>query len=164
MKQKQQTVIGRLRIGDRFIFSSDKKLIVYQIESFNTTETAIITKSPDSNSILKIFGRFKRTCSVYKEVLFIRHTILKPGDECFLQDLQRGDAFNKATDLKTAYIILNKTTTEITLCRHDDTSLAKIYAHPLCKGVLLYKAPSLPYVAFASDAREKWLYKRSLKN
>ena len=127
MNQKEVTVIGRLRIGDRFVFLGSKKIVVFQIEKFKratTKDIAVITKSPDCKSFLKFF--FRRSCSVYKEVMFIRHTKLHPYDNCFLQDLQRGDVFYKK-DTKVPYILLENTKREITLCRQDDKTMAKIY-------------------------------------
>lgn len=139
MKQKTQTRIGRLRQGDRFYLLSDKKKVVYQLDSFSREKAKYVKVLNDqpSNSWM-----YAKETSVNKEVIFLRHTLLQPGDECFLQDLNEGDKFYKLSDPATLYTIVKNTPNGITLAPVGEPD-KKLYSHPLSAAILAPQTPQL---------------------
>jgi hypothetical protein len=103
MLRNTATKFGELRQGDRFYFAGDKKKIVYQV----TTER-LVNKS--SYNIVDAEGKalwpFDKQSAHDKPVIFLRHTIPAPGEECRLYDLQQGDVFFFPDDFITEYLIL----------------------------------------------------------
>ncbi len=95
MKRQTKTQLGFLRIGDRFYFLTDKIPVVREV-------TNHLRNRVKYNKIKSTTGRkswwFDRSRAIETPVMFIRHTQLLPGDECFMHELTDGDVFTKPGD------------------------------------------------------------------
>ena len=138
MKQKTQTTIGRLRRGDRFYFISDKKKQVHQLDSFSGDKAHFVKVLNDKASDSWMF---KRSVSSNKEVIFLRHTLLQVGDECFLQDLRTGDRFYQPGDGTREFEIMCIEQHGVKLFDRKQPFIP-LYSHPLSKGVIIGLAPN----------------------
>ena len=93
MKRNTTTIIGNLREGDRFFFTADKEApIVREV-------TAVKSKKVKYNKINPRTGKhawwWDKSRPIETPVMFIRHTQLLPGDECFMHELTDGDVFTR---------------------------------------------------------------------
>lgn len=96
MKRNTSTIIGNLRVGDRFFFTTDiHPPIVREV-------TAIRPNRIKYNKINPRTGKhtwfWDKSRPVETPVMFIRHTQLLPGDECFMHELTDGDVFTRPGD------------------------------------------------------------------
>lgn len=138
MQQKTLTTIGRLRRGDRFYFLCDiKKKQVYQLDSFSG-DKAIYVKV--INDIASDSWMHERSTGQNKEVMFLRHTLLQPGDQCVLQDLMPGDILYKPEAVNNKYIITAKAPHEIKMAFEKRPQGQPVYGHPLASVILVKKA------------------------
>lgn len=102
MERKTLTTLGKLRIGDRFVFTSANQDKVYQV-----------TSTPGGSKVyynVVIGGvpqqKYDDSKSKLAPVLFLRHTLPEPGDQCFIEDLQEGDVYTKADNAVLEYTVL----------------------------------------------------------
>ncbi len=132
MKSKTLSRLGHLRQGDRFYFTSDKKKKVYQLDSFSAHKA---NYNVVENDVVQDGWLFKKTTDASREVIFLRHTLLQPGDPCFLQDLKEGDIF-ELPDSKWKFVLQVKHSKEIKMA-HVENLKAPFYTHPLTKAVVV---------------------------
>lgn len=93
MKRNTATTLGQLRIGDRFFFLSDKgEPVVREVTAFRA-DGVKYNKIKTGKGVHAWF--WDRKQPAIREVVFIRHTNLLPGDECFMHELNNGDVFLK---------------------------------------------------------------------
>ena len=100
MQRLTQTTAGELRIGDRFV-KTGKDQTVWQVLSIGTKSAVINQVTEQGHKLLK----FDELLKVSTRVKFLRHTIVLPQEECFIQDLKPGDVFCKRDDLVNEYVI-----------------------------------------------------------
>lgn len=74
-----------LRLGARFYFISDKNRNVHEVVKPDLKKPQYQKMNGE-----KYAWAFSRVATADREVMFLRQTILMPGDECFLQDLAEG--------------------------------------------------------------------------
>lgn len=97
MKRQTQTTLGKLRQGDRFYFFTDKQPVVREVTGF----VLGAVKYNKINSRSGKHTRFWDRCQPNdRKVMFIRHTDLQPGDECFMYELKDGDVFTQMNSKK----------------------------------------------------------------
>lgn len=97
MRRNTPTKLGMLREGDRFYFMSDKKPVIRVVirHARNKVWYNKIKSGTGENA-----WWFNRSRPIEKPVMFIRHTQLLPGDQCFMYELNDGDVFHKPGDTK----------------------------------------------------------------
>jgi hypothetical protein len=98
MKRFTQTTLGSLRIGDRFTFMR-KKETVWQVTGKTGKYVTINQFNPDGRQVLQ-FDELKTGTT---PVIFMRHTIPMPGEECYVQDLKEGDVFYTLDNVTTEF-------------------------------------------------------------
>lgn len=104
MLRNTSTKLGELRKGDRFYFITDSKRIAHQV----TSDKAAARTSyniVNANGSAKL--PFDKQAPNDKPVIFLRHTIPVPGEECRLYDLQQGDIFFFPNNVVTEFIVLD---------------------------------------------------------
>lgn len=101
MERKTITTLGKLRIGDRFVFSSgqDKVYQVTQIPGGSKVYYNVVIDGVPQQ-------RYDECKSKLAPVLFLRHTQPEPGDQCFIEDLKPGDVFLYSGNAVTEYTML----------------------------------------------------------
>lgn len=105
MKRKTPTTLGQLRIGDRFYFITDigePKVRIVTAHKGSKTNYNKIKPGKAKHAWL-----WDRKQPADREVMFLRHTILQPGDECFMHQLNNGDVFTKPGDTKEMRMVDN---------------------------------------------------------
>lgn len=131
MNRKTNTTIGLLRVGDRFCFLSDfRSGKVYEVTSRSTAFTWYNKVENEKKKWL-----FDKKATLGKEVIFLRHTVLLPGDECFLQDLSKGDKFCNKEGIEGW--ILEKTPTNVKVMLANQKK--PMYGHHLATVILVHK-------------------------
>lgn len=134
MKRHTVTTLGQLRIGDRFCFLDDKKQVVKEAIRFKNSSVCYNKIDHKKQKYAWVFNRSKPK---NRPVLFIRHTILQPGDECFMQDLKEGDVFTKPGSNKEMRVVKKRlysvSVRYVGQTQHLDTS-------PLTTGIFVRRA------------------------
>lgn len=106
MKRNTATTLGQLRIGDRFFFLTDKGEPVVREVTAHRSDGVKYNKIKPGKGVHGWF--WDRKQPVTREVVFIRHTDLLPGDECFMHELNNGDVFLKPGTNKEMRMVDNK--------------------------------------------------------
>lgn len=130
MQRNTPTNIARLRKGDRFYFISDKKKGIHEVTGFSKGKV-------NYNKIngFKHQWFWDRTINENKEVIFLRHTIIQQGDQCFVQDLEIGDVFYMPGNIDAELEVLEKNDMEIKLKSLGTKNV--LYTHPLSTGIFI---------------------------
>lgn len=103
MNRNTGTEVGNLRVGDRFYFVSDSAKKTYQLteeKNFEKPSYNIVNNGEKA-------WPFDRRAANNRPVVFLRHTIPYPNEECMLYDLKDGDIFFFLGDVVTEYSILS---------------------------------------------------------
>jgi hypothetical protein len=95
MERKTMTTLGELRIGDSFTFL--KRADVWNVTARADKKGKVAINQLDDNK--KPLLKYDELKKASTEVLFLRHTIPVPGEECFICDLNEGDIFYKPDDI-----------------------------------------------------------------
>jgi len=131
MQRHTPTNIGRLRKGDRFYFTSDRKKSVHEATGLRNDKV----KYNKINAFSKFQWLWDREVNGNKEVVFLRHTILQSGDQCFIQDLNIGDIFCLPGHKETELEVVGKSEKEVKLLNKSNNSI--FYTHPLTTGIFI---------------------------
>jgi hypothetical protein len=104
MERKTMTTLGELRIGDRFVYP--KANVVWQVIGTDGKKNNVAVNQMNSkNEPIYKHHHFKKP---FIKVLFLRHTVILPQEECFIQDLQPGDIFCKVDDIVNEYELIEQ--------------------------------------------------------
>lgn len=99
MQRNTVTTLGELRIGDRFHFL--KRVDVWEITGKTRSHNSI--NLPGLNGVfINKYDDLKKSST---PVVFMRHTIPEPGEECIFSDLKYGDIFHLPDNVINEYII-----------------------------------------------------------
>jgi len=101
MNRNTLTTLGALRVGDRFHYL--KRVDVWQVTSQTRTHTSV--NLPGLNGFVHKFDELKKAST---QVVFLRHTIPQPGEQCLLRDLNPGDVFHLKDDIISEYMLNEK--------------------------------------------------------
>jgi hypothetical protein len=99
MERKTNTTLGDLRVGDRFVFP--KETTVHQVFCTGKKTADINEVTPEGHPL----NKYHTPKKLSTKVLFLRHGIPAPGEECFLDDLQPGDTFRMLDDEVHEYLV-----------------------------------------------------------
>lgn len=94
--------IGDLRTGDRFYFVTEAKRLAYQVTRIGNKISYNIIEADG-----KALWPFDKQAAHDRPVIFLRHTVPAPGEECRLYDLQNGDVFCFVNDIVNEFIVLD---------------------------------------------------------
>lgn len=98
MQRKTLTTLNQLRKGDVFVFlKKDQPWRVTGRTDNNRQVT--INQFINGNPIYK----YDEMKSGSMQIIFMRHTIPLPGEECYVEDLQPGDVLHKTDDIINEY-------------------------------------------------------------
>lgn len=103
MQRKTTTTLNELRIGDRFVYPGGN--VSYQVTA-KADKTGKVAINQFANG--KQVNRYDTLKRKTTTVLFLRHSIPLPQEECFIEDLQAGDIFCKPADIVHEYEIVNR--------------------------------------------------------
>ena len=101
MERNTQTTLGQLRDGDRFYFSSDHKKVSWEVKE-KAGATQVLINNPNRPT------RFPIPKNKNLAVVFLRHTVPVPGDECQVEELSPGAMFYFPDDVITEYIVSDR--------------------------------------------------------
>lgn len=96
MERNTLTTLGQLRVGDRFRYNG--RVDVWQVTAQLTSRTAV--NIPGYSGFLHKYDEMKKNTI---QVIFMRHTIPLPGEQCLIKDLQVGDVFHLESNLIKEY-------------------------------------------------------------
>lgn len=101
LKRNTTCTLGELRTGDRFTFGK-KRVDVWQVMSKTNTFVCVNQPGWNGDPIHKHDGwKGNKT-----EVVFLRHTIPEPGEQCLIRDLKPGNVFHLLTDVISEYVLI----------------------------------------------------------
>lgn len=94
MQQKTMTTLNQLRIGDSFVFP--RRTDVWRVMARADKKGRVAINQIVNGRAIFAYDELKKGS---KEVMFLRHTIPVPGEECFIEDLKEGDRFHMTDDI-----------------------------------------------------------------
>ena len=105
MQRKTQTTLGELRIGDRFVYNA-RRVDPWQVmaRADKNGKVAVNQINYDGKPIHRHDDLKKKSTTV----VFLRHTVILPQEECFLEDLNEGDIFRMKDDAVFEYELQKK--------------------------------------------------------
>lgn len=105
MERKTVTTLGRLRVGDSFVYKLSRG-DVWRVMALADKKRRVAV------NIINVLGQpiYKRDdmVKVEKSVVFLRHTVPVPGEEIFLDDLSVGDILYHPDNIIEEYEVLEK--------------------------------------------------------
>lgn len=103
MQRKTLTTLKELRIGDSFVFVKKDQPWRVMARADKSGKVAI-NQVINYNPVHK-YDELRKGNS---QVIFLRHTIPVPGEECFIEDLVPGDVFHKTDDIIHEYVVVKR--------------------------------------------------------
>ena len=100
MNPKTTTTLAQLRLGDSFVFPKRQDPWRVMARADKSGRVAINQISTADRKPLWKHDELKRGKT---EVLFLRHTIPVPGEECLVDDLSEGDLFHMPDEIIHEY-------------------------------------------------------------
>jgi hypothetical protein len=105
MEKKTMTTLGQLRIGDRFTYSAKRSDVWSVMARADKSKRVAVNQLDPNKTPLHKYDELKKAS---KDVMFLRHGIPQPQEECFLEDLEVGDTFFKPDDIITEFVLQEK--------------------------------------------------------
>ncbi len=102
MDHKTLTTIGELRIGDSFVYKSTRT-DVWRVMALADKKGRVAVNQVHNGKPIHKYDELIRS---KKTVMFLRHTIPVPGEDCFIEDLQPGDVFFQPDDIIHEWVIM----------------------------------------------------------
>lgn len=104
MNRNTPTTLGALRIGDRFTYGA-RRTDVWQVMARADTNGKVAVNIVENGKTLQRHDDLKKKDT---KVIFLRHTVIQPGEECFLEDLAEGDFFKINADDVFEHVLVKK--------------------------------------------------------
>lgn len=120
MQRKTQTTLGELRIGDRFVMPNGN--IAFQVTARADKKGRVAYNLVVDGKIINRYDTLKNKAT---PVVFLRHTIPLPQEECFLEDLNEGDIFCMPDNVILEYVLVQKGKDFYTVRRLDQAAPIK---------------------------------------
>ncbi len=102
MEHTTITTLGQLRKGDSFLFMKGDRKTVRRVTVPVNQKNMVAINIPIPGGWFNRYDDMKRART---EVMFLRHTIPLPGEECFMEDLKPGDVFFRPEDIIHEYVV-----------------------------------------------------------
>lgn len=102
MQRKTLTTLNQLRIGDSFVFLKKDEAWRVTAREDKSGKVAFNKFLEDGRQVLQ-YDELRKGKT---PVVFLRHTIPLPGEECFILDLVPGDVFHKTDDVVHEYVVV----------------------------------------------------------
>lgn len=105
MNPKTPTTLGQLRIGDSFVYP--KRVDPWRVtaRADKNGKVAVNQWNAGTEKWIHKFDELKKQSTA---VLFLRHTIPVPGEECMIDDLNPGDVFYRPDDVVHEYVMVKR--------------------------------------------------------
>lgn len=103
MQPKTLTTINQLRIGDSFVFP--KRVDPWRVTA-RADKNGRVAVNQWNAGTEKFIHKFDELIKGSKQVIFLRHTVPVPGEECLVDDLQPGDIFFRPDDVVHEYVLV----------------------------------------------------------